>query len=158
MTKILTDTPNIIVIPPVAFALSLAFGYGMNILIPVTALPTDHSILYWSGIILLTIGSGLGFLGLRRFYRLKVDPHPNTGASDLVTSGLYTISRNPMYLGLLVILLGIGLVSGNIWFLIAWPGLWLHLRYHVIAREEAYLTHKFGEDYLNYMRNVRRWI
>ena len=151
------DTPNIKVIPPVAFLLSLAFGYGMNILLPVEGVTTSSPVLHWIGIALLATGGCFGFLGLRLFYSLKVDPHPNTTASDLVQSGLYRISRNPMYVGLLMILLGIGLVSDNIWFLIAWPGLWLYLRYHAIAREEAYLTRKFGDDYLNYLRNVRRW-
>lgn len=76
----------------------------------------------------------------------------------IISSGLYGYSRNPIYVGMITAYAGIALVAGSFGALILLPFCILIIRYHVIAREEAYLEQKFGEEYLNYKQKVRRWI
>jgi protein-S-isoprenylcysteine O-methyltransferase Ste14 len=72
--------------------------------------------------------------------------------------GLYARSRNPIYVSLTAILAGLGLAGDSLWVLgMVVPLLGL-LRWGVIAREERYLTGKFGERYLGYRARVRRWL
>ncbi|OOF41095.1 isoprenylcysteine carboxyl methyltransferase [Rodentibacter mrazii] len=94
------------------------------------------------------------------FYRnnLSIDPQRLDKTTRLITSGIFQITRNPMYLSLLLIL-----VAWALWLshLLAWSGIivfmWLMNRFQ-ISREEAYLEKKFGDEYRRYKTKVRRWI
>jgi len=76
----------------------------------------------------------------------------------LVTGGPYRFSRNPIYLGFVLILAGFPLFSGTVWGAILVPVLILNLNNLVIQHEEAYLEKKFGEAYAGYRSRVRRWL
>lgn len=100
-------------------------------------------------------------LGVASFQRAgtTVDPRRPTGTSALVTHGIYRYSRNPMYLGMLLVIAGWGLHLGH------WPALAggplafvLYLNRFQIAAEERALEAKFGDQYRIYARAVRRWI
>ncbi|WP_425271861.1 methyltransferase family protein [Rodentibacter myodis] len=104
-----------------------------------------------------------GFLAITsswQFYRHKttIDPQQLNKTTVLVTSGIFRVTRNPMYLSLLIGLIAWALWLGN---LAAWIGVvtFIFLINRVqIAQEERYLEEKFGEDYRRYKINVRRWI
>jgi protein-S-isoprenylcysteine O-methyltransferase Ste14 len=82
----------------------------------------------------------------------------NEPTRALVTTGVHGWTRNPIYLGMLLLYLGIGMAARSAWTLILAPPLALTLRYGVVAREEAYLERRFGDAYAAYKARVRRWL
>ncbi|VAV86616.1 hypothetical protein MNBD_ALPHA06-2130, partial [hydrothermal vent metagenome] len=78
--------------------------------------------------------------------------------SELLVFGPYKFSRNPMYAGMALIYLGVVLILGSgLGLVLMLPLIWIMNRY-VIAGEEAYLSRKFGSDYVEYQNKVRRWL
>lgn len=98
------------------------------------------------------------FPAIIRFLRTKNTLVTILPANSLQTKGIYTISRNPMYLGLLFLYTGIALIKGNWWTFILIPLLIYVINQLIIIKEERYLERAFGQDYLNYKLKVRRWI
>ncbi|MCH7795577.1 MAG: isoprenylcysteine carboxylmethyltransferase family protein, partial [Proteobacteria bacterium] len=76
----------------------------------------------------------------------------------ILSDGLYGVSRNPIYLGLTAIYLGVGVMADAGWVAVLLGPLLLVMHFGVIAREERYLERKFGDEYLRYKASVRRWI
>ena len=105
-------------------------------------------------------GGILAFAGTRSFKRAQttINPLRPTNASSLVTSGVYRFTRNPMYLGLLLLLLGWSVYLSSVVALVGPVFLVLYLGRFQIAPEERALTAKFGKDYLDYTSRVRRWL
>lgn len=101
----------------------------------------------------------VGF-GVAPFRRAKttVNPRQPQNASALVTSGIYRATRNPMYLGLLLVLVAWGVMLAHGLALIVLPGFVLYMNRFQIAPEEAVLTGLFGRAFTEYNRNVRRWL
>jgi protein-S-isoprenylcysteine O-methyltransferase Ste14 len=79
-------------------------------------------------------------------------------AEDLVTSGFFAHARNPLYLGNILILVGLFLIHGNPWVIALGSALFLTVYVCIVAAEEAYLSERFGEQYAEYARRVPRWI
>ena len=76
----------------------------------------------------------------------------------IVTDGPYRFTRNPIYLGMFLGQTGLAIGFNNLWVLAMLIPFYLVLRYGVVAREEAYLEHKFGNVYSDYKSHVRRWL
>jgi len=76
----------------------------------------------------------------------------------LVITGPYRFTRNPMYLGFLLLYIGVSCWFGWIWPLLLAPLLVWLIRVFVIEREERYLDRKFGQEYWRYKAQVRRWL
>jgi protein-S-isoprenylcysteine O-methyltransferase Ste14 len=76
----------------------------------------------------------------------------------IVSDGPYRLTRNPMYVGMTLLYIGLAAATGVMWALAVLPIVLLVIRYYVIAREETYLAAKFGDAYLEYKARVRRWI
>lgn len=96
--------------------------------------------------------------GLVTFLRARTAIYPNQPARQLVDHGPYRFSRNPMYVALTVVLIGVALLADNLWMLLLTPVVLCVLTVFVIRREEAYLTSTFGEHYTSYVNRVRRWL
>lgn len=112
------------------------------------------------GLIIIGVAVLLDIWSLLLFFRAKTSPNPMkpSNTSHLVTGGLYRFSRNPMYLGLLVMLIGWALYLGSLSPLSMLPlFVWL-LTKQQIEPEEIILMNKFGQEYRNYQQRVRRWI
>jgi protein-S-isoprenylcysteine O-methyltransferase Ste14 len=111
-------------------------------------------------IIFLGIGGILGLAGLIQFYRssTSIDPHKPDKTSKLVTDGIYSISRNPMYLGLLFILIGYGFYLANLFTFLLLPLFVIYMNRYQIIPEEEIMERKFGDEYLRYKSEVRRWL
>lgn len=93
-----------------------------------------------------------------RFFRKKTPIHPFAAAKRLVTDGMLRFSRNPIYLGLALILLGYVLLRGSVVGLALIPAFMWALTEFVIKDEEAMLEAEFGDEYRDYKSRVRRWL
>ena len=96
--------------------------------------------------------------GWVHFFQAKTDIRPDKPSSNLIKSGLYRYSRNPLYVSGLLLQLGIALLMNNFWIILLVPVSKVVFDRYIIAREEAYLERAFGEVYLDYKRTVRRWL
>jgi protein-S-isoprenylcysteine O-methyltransferase Ste14 len=124
---------------------SLSQGIFRQILIPV-------------GSILIIIGIALVVVARREFahFRQPTDPgHPTT---QVVTTGVFAISRNPLYLGSVLVLFGIALALNMLWSLVMLLLSMILCHYILIIPEEQYLTAKFGDEYKEYAASVHRWL
>lgn len=148
------DTANVPAPPPLIFLVAIAAGWGLQRLYPVP-LPAAAGP---TGQLLVGLGFLLILLAVLRFRRGGTPPSPYKPTAALVESGPYRYSRNPIYLGFALLHLGIGLCLANAWILAMLPPALLIVHHTVIAPEERYLEARFGEDYRQYCRRVRRWI
>lgn len=153
------DHPDVIMLPPfillgaLIVAIGLEFTNSLNFLPPVSA-----SWALFLGLALLVVALALGVSALRTFREVGTNPSPHQPSLKLATTGPYRFSRNPMYIGFLMILAGLSLVASLDWGLILVPVLAVLLHYGVVTREEAYLSAKFGRPYQEFMNRTRRWI
>lgn len=109
---------------------------------------------------LFFIGILIGIAGIWEFLKKKttVDPHRPEKASSFVNSGIYNYSRNPMYLGLLIGLIGVFFYFENLFNILFLIGFILYMNRFQIIPEERAMEKKFGEDFTDYKKSVRRWI
>ncbi len=106
------------------------------------------------------LGVAVAFLGVYEFRKAKttVDPRSPQKSESLVGSGIYKMSRNPMYVGFLLILFGWCLFLANYVALVFLPLFVLYINAFQIKPEESFLSQKFGSAYTEYCRRVRRWM
>jgi protein-S-isoprenylcysteine O-methyltransferase Ste14 len=111
-------------------------------------------------LLLLAAGAAIGFAGVRALHqaRTTVNPWRPQNSSELVVRGIYGRTRNPMYLGLILALLGWGLYLANIYAVLLGFTFVPYMNRFQIQPEERALTRAFGLDFLNYCRQVRRWL
>jgi len=152
------DHPGIYVPPPIVYALTFLVAVFIQ-----KKLPIDDSLFHLQlakivGVGLLIIALFFLIRSLRQFFLSKNTLVTIMAANSLQTNGIYNITRNPMYLGLAIVYLGISCLIGNWWNIILFPLLLLLIREYMIKREEKYLERRFGQVYLDYKSKVRRWI
>jgi protein-S-isoprenylcysteine O-methyltransferase Ste14 len=150
------DRPGVPIAPPLLFVIPIVASLALEWLLPTSFI---HGSLRWVPGVLLTIaGIALSVGGFLTQKRAGTDPFPYHPSTRIVAHGPYRFSRNPMYFGFALLTLGLAILVDSAWMLLALPiGLVLIDRF-VITREERYLERKFGDEYLNYKRRVRRWI
>ena len=150
-------------IPPLLLMLLLALG--MWLLAPLTAplstklaLPALYSTVL--ALCLAVTGIAVALAGVLAFRRAKttVDPRVPQQSSSLVIVGIYRYSRNPMYLGFLLLLAAFACYLQSILALALLPLFVLYLNQFQIKPEERFLGQKFGQDFQVYMKQVRRWL
>ncbi|MDU0355405.1 isoprenylcysteine carboxylmethyltransferase family protein [Paraglaciecola aquimarina] len=145
-------------VPPVAVfvvLVSLVFllkHTGIAFIVPMN----DH----FTPTVLIAVGCVFGILGVWEFRKQNttVNPHTPNKASSLVTSGIYRVSRNPMYFGLLLILIAVILRLENVLGFIAIPLFILYMNHFQIKPEEQIVESIFNDEYREYKNKVRRWI
>ena len=141
--------------PPLIVLGALFLGLGLD---RAAGLPRmEWAALQPIGALLGVIGAAIIGSGIIGFLREGNDPEPWKRDTALVTTGLYRFTRNPMYLGFVMVQLGIALYQQSIGGLLSVPLAVILLGRFVIAREEAHLTATFGDAYRAYMKRVRRW-
>ncbi len=145
--------------PPLLFVVAFLIGLGIEQLAPVDMLPDGvRAVGPIAAIAILVAGGLIGFWALISFLRARTAIIPHRPASQLVTIGPFRFSRNPMYFGLTLLYLGVGLWVNSIWPLLMLPlAAWSPVEAGY-SKEEAYLTAEFGKEYGTYRESVRRWI
>jgi protein-S-isoprenylcysteine O-methyltransferase Ste14 len=137
------------------FALALASMLVLHWSVPVVQWNLGAS--RWAGLPFVGAGIALVAGGVRRFSS-HTTLHPFREASELVTTGGFAWSRNPMYTGLVLSLLGAAILLGSLSSAACIPPFVLLLRLRFIAHEERALEARFGDAYRRYRRRVRRWL
>lgn len=142
--------------PPLVFLLFMLLG------------GTAHY--YWPLVIsnqnwLRYLGSGLVLAGLiitllisRVFKQVETSIEPWQPTTQIISSGFFAYSRNPIYSAFCLITIGIGLFLNNVWILLSFIPSAVLVYQLAIKKEEAYLAQKFGDQYLAYKKKVRRWL
>lgn len=151
------DRANVLVQPAVLFILLVAAGSGLDLLLPLRFLPAGFPAAWVGGSVWL-VGFVLAGLAIVQFRRRGIEEQTHTPTAEIVDTGLFAFSRNPIYLGAHIGIVGIAILYDILWILAALVPFYLVIRYGVVAREEAYLERKFGKAYLDYKTRVRRWI
>lgn len=142
--------------PPLIYGLGIGAGLAMEFWLPLHFLPgTVGPIL---GIMLIATAGFIAIWAIREFRRAATSPNPHKPSTAIISSGPFGITRNPLYVGLNLIMLGVGCWVNSLWVLLVLPPTFLVLQFGVVFREERYLEEKFGKEYLDYKNSVRRWI
>lgn len=150
------DRPNRIPWPPLLDAMALGAAIGFQRLWPLPAfIPAPWSI--WGGGLLMSGGLLVGLAGILQFRRQGTPVDPTAQATSLAANGIFAVTRNPMYVGTLLALVGLGILWPLPWLVVFVPPLACGLYLLAIRREEAYLERRFGDDYRAYKSRVRRW-
>jgi protein-S-isoprenylcysteine O-methyltransferase Ste14 len=152
------DHPNInpVVHPPIVALLFIIMAYFFGRLVPLPfSIP---AMLRYLGLGLMFLGFLLGIAALIEFRRARTTLDPHGSVNQLVTSGVYRFTRNPIYLGFLLLVIGLPLNSGLYWGIVLAPFYVLVMNRLIIQHEEAYLERKFGKAYTGYLSRVRRWL
>ena len=142
--------------PPLLFAAPLAVSLAVNKFLYPLALPAIPGISAVGGT-LAAAGVGLGLSAVATMVRHRTTVVPHHPVTQLVTAGPYRISRNPMYAGMAVASVGVALLAGTWWPLVALPVSVLATSRLVIEPEEDYLGGRFGAEYERFRTRVRRW-
>jgi len=142
--------------PAFIYVGGLAIGLLVHLLYPVQVIPSPFAI----GISLLLFAiSGPIFVSTRRvYYRAKTTFYFGEPSSALITNGPYRFSRNPGYVSLTLLFVGIGFLFNSFWVLLMVVPAVTVITFGVIKREERYLEAKFGDEYHEYMMTAHRWV
>ncbi len=146
-------------IPPPIIAVLVAIAmWGISLITPLLTVPTTYRVPL--AMTIAVIGGVLMVAGNISFRQAKttVNPMKPESASSLVSSGVYRFTRNPMYLGVLTVLIAWAIFLSSPWALFGLLAFFLYIDRFQIAPEEKALTRLFGTDYATYQTKVRRWI
>jgi len=152
-----SDRTGIVIPPPLLFATPFVAGWTIGRLWEWPLLP-NHTVAAAIGAVLILTGVAIAFAGVRQFRAARTTVLPFGGTTQIVTSGIYRWTRNPMYLGMAVAYVGFGLLTNSAWSLVFLPVALALVYVLAIRREERYLAIKFGDAYERYRTAVPRWI
>jgi protein-S-isoprenylcysteine O-methyltransferase Ste14 len=150
------STPVRKILPPIWLALCIVTGYGLHSLMPITRLFTEP----WNygGGVLIVLGIVMAVTAASLFRRADTPVIPFRPSTALVTTGWYRFTRNPMYLGMVLVASGVAIVQGSLGAWIPVPVFVAVLQLRFIRGEEEFLEEIFGEDYRVFKSKVRRWL
>ena len=144
------------IIPPVYMLFALAVMSALHVYLPIARIL--HPPYTYAGAVLIAAGLLMSITAAGSFRKVGTPVIPFERSTVLVTTGMFRYTRNPMYLGLMLILVGVWIVFGSLS-----PGLpilaflWIIQRNFILG-EERFLEEIFGQQYLSYKGRVRRWI
>jgi len=151
------STAQVLVRPPLAWALAVITGFVFGWLEPLEFVPED-----WPagllGAVVFVLALALAVWALDTMTRAGTNVPTNRPTTTIVEGGPYRFTRNPIYMGMFGGLIGLGIAFDNLWLPLMLVPFALVIRYGVVAREEAYLERKFGDAYRRYRQRVRRWL
>ena len=145
--------------PPLLFLLGYVAGEGLEHVVPLPLSRLVSSrVTEVLGAFFLTLGFIVALASVATFLGAKTTPIPYRRATKLVTWGPYRLSRNPMYVGVTLIYLGVAALRAVLWPMLLLPVVLAVLNCVVIPQEEGILRAAFGAAYENYAARVRRWL
>lgn len=144
--------------PPLVMLLFMVTVFGFDKIMPFTLFYLPW-LTYASVISLVTLGGVIALWGMKKFKNAKttVNPLKPESSSSLVSSGIYQYTRNPMYLGLLMILLSAVIYSQHPLGLVSALGFVAYMNRFQIEPEEKMLVKLFGDEFVDYSNQVKRW-
>jgi len=144
------------IVPPIYLLLTLLVMAALHFGAPIARI-IDPALSY-SGVALIILGITITAIAAHAFARAGTPIIPFEPSTALVAGGLYRVTRNPMYLGLVVILLGAGVLFGTVSPFLTIPVFVWIIQKMFIEAEERFLEEIFGAQYLAYKSKVRRWL
>src|SRR5262245_7589332 len=146
------DTAHVLILPPLLYGAAFVIGLLLHWAFPVSVLPS--TLARGIGVVCVLVSLPLALATFRVLSRAHTPVDPLKPTTALVTEGPFRYSRNPIYVVLTLLYVGVALLINALWILLLVVPAVLVLRYGVIAREEAYLTRKFGDAYRQYTSQV----
>ena len=151
------DTANVIIRPPIAWALAVLAGLTLQWVVSLPFMPASVPA-GWVGGMVFVLALALFAWAIATMTRAGSNVPTNLPTTTIVETGPYRFTRNPIYLGMFLGLVGLAIAFDSLWLLVMLVPFTLAIRYGVVAREEAYLERKFGDAYRQYRARVRRWL
>ncbi|HYA21106.1 MAG TPA: isoprenylcysteine carboxylmethyltransferase family protein [Burkholderiales bacterium] len=150
------DNPGVIMLPPLLYGIAFIVVLALRWFRPLPMF--DDAVALWPGIALVILGVGIAIWGRNALKAAGTNINPSLPTTAIVKSGPFRFSRNPLYLALTLVYLGITLAVNSWWGIVVLIPLLIIMHRGVILREERYLEAKFGESYRQYCSRVRRYI
>jgi protein-S-isoprenylcysteine O-methyltransferase Ste14 len=142
--------------PPFVYALGLLVGAGLSKLVPLTIIKSGwHAVIAW---VLLVATLAIFIPAFATFAQTRTPLAPNKPVNQLFESGIYSITRNPLYVALALLYLSISFAANSLWMLVLLIPVMVYIDIGVVRKEEQYLNRRFGAEYLTYQKRVRRWL
>ena len=153
-----SKTAQVWFFPPYLVLIGLVISFALELLLYKNQIHNGSIIIRFIGII-LTIGSVFLFIKSVKIFSIRKEKlHPRSISTQIFKDGPFQFSRNPIYLAMVILLIGFGVTLNSFWFLYSGLVIAIMLHYGVIIPEENYLEKEFGKYYLEYKKSVRRWL
>lgn len=144
------------ILPPTYMLIAMLVMIALHFVLPLAIIiPSPWNLL---GIIPIGLGAYIAVAAEKAFQEVKTTATPFVESAVLVTNGMYRLSRNPMYLGFLLVLFGIPILLRSVTPFAVIPVFMAVIQVLFIMNEERMLTAKFGARYTEYVKNTRRWL
>jgi protein-S-isoprenylcysteine O-methyltransferase Ste14 len=154
MKEEMSDKPGVVAFPPALYAGTLFIGLLFSSVLPIGFLPRSFSIAL--GVLGIACAGAIAISAFRSMKRASTAVNPSQPTTAIVSDGAFSWSRNPIYLSLTLLYIGIALLFSSLWSLLLLLPLLVIVQIGVVQREESYLERKFGDEYLRYKATVRR--
>ena len=153
------DHAGVIAPPPLLLLLAVLLGLLLDWLLPayVLSVMLSFGTRVLLGVELIVAGVVLVIAANRAFRAARTSPEPWKPSTAVVSTGVFAYVRNPMYVGGTAALLGLAILLASDWMVVMTVVMAVVLHFGVVRREERYLTAKFGEPYVRYLRTVPRY-
>ncbi len=156
MNEQISDNAEVIAFPPALYSVILSIGLVLSFFFPVSFLTRPVSLLL-AAIAVISAG-WISISAFRAMNRAQTAVNPAKPTTAIVSDGVFRLTRNPLYLSLTLLYIGISFVFSTLWALLLLLPLLVIVHIGVIKREEIYLERKFGDEYRQYKAQVRRWL
>lgn len=143
-------------LPPLVYLAGIGVGFGIDWLFPLRGLSLEVQLIV--GLPIMVLALVLVLMSAWELQRAGTSPLHERPTTKVIGHGLYGMSRNPIYVAMTLGCVGVAITADRVWVLAATAVAALVIDRMVIAREEAFLTAKFGNEYLAYKARVRRWV
>ena len=150
------DNAGVIATAPVLYGIALAVGLAAEQIAPTQLLPFPVNT--WLGATFIAVAIAIVVSAFKALAQAHTAFDARKSTTKIVTTGAFRLSRNPIYLSLTLLLIGIAFAISSLWVLVLVIPAVAATQWGVILREERYLKEKFGEGYSSYASKVRRWL
>lgn len=150
------DKSGAITLPPFIYGGGFLIGMLIHFVFPVAILRQPIAVAF--GVFLIVISIPIVVFSMRALIRARTAIDVRKPTTTIVATGPYQFSRNPIYLAMTILYVGISLIINSVALLAMLIPIFFIMNWGVISREERYLEQKFGEEYKNYKNRVQRWL
>jgi len=155
-TATASDNPGVAILPPILYGGTFVIVLVLQWIWPLKIV--RQPIVFWLGLVLSVVALGIGAWGRRTMHSAGTNISPLKPANSLVIAGPFRFSRNPLYVAITLLYVGLTLLLNSWWGAVLLVPMLIVLHFGVVRREERYLERKFGERYTEYRSQVRRYL